>query len=434
MLPSFNQPSMMSSGNHMMISAQQQQQQQQQHQNQQYVQYQQLNPNDLINYSSLGTAPRVHQRQQQQNYLGGPMRNSLGAPSIIKPKNFDVQLCPLGNSSGPLRPQSSSSYIDKCSLLPVQFVSPSSTNNSELSQNFANYQTSSLMQPTSTVSNNQQSKLVESTSLSTTSMGSSSMGSSSIASKQTKSINVSHDQNLSVQQQRSEKKLLSETLESSGFRAYLTQLILASNVPFAYTIILVAFLITMIAATSIITILTIVLTLTGYTAYPLTENTFNTSLAVGIVCAACALLLVTGSFVVWRRHCNAAYYYLDEPQDASRATNSPQLSVTYDDSEYGSVPVTDWLKHVQKLHADSDIGFAREFEQIQQANQKQSTALTCDHSQLPENKHKNRYINIVAYDHTRVILKPPLGGPKKPGYDYINANFIDVSTSRVLDE
>ncbi|CAG2182676.1 unnamed protein product, partial [Oppiella nova] len=32
--------------------------------------------------------------------------------------------------------------------------------------------------------------------------------------------------------------------------------------------------------------------------------------------------------------------------------------------------------------------------------------------------------NIVAYDHTRVVLKP-LSTQKKSGIDYINANYID---------
>lgn len=212
-------------------------------------------------------------------------------------------------------------------------------------------------------------------------------------------------------------------------KSYLAHLVLSSNIPFAYAIILVAFLITVITATSIITILTVVLTLTGYTAYPLTENSFNISLAIGVVCASFALALVTASLIVWRRHCQAAYYYLDDPQTGSRGTNSPQLSETYDDSEYGSVAVNEWAKHVQKLHADGDIGFSKEFEQIQQAK---NSNLTCEHSQMPENKQKNRYINIVAYDHTRVTLRT-LPGQKKPGADYINANYIDVSRFNELN-
>lgn len=215
-----------------------------------------------------------------------------------------------------------------------------------------------------------------------------------------------------------------KTSGDGKFKTYLTHLVLSSNIPFAYAITLVAFLITIIAATSIITVLTIILTITGYTAYPITESTFNTSLVIGVVCASFALALVVFSLIIWRRHCQAAYYYLDDPQSISRGTNSPQLSETYDDTEYGSVPVSDWAKHVQRLHADSDIGFSREFEQIQQATN--NASFTYEHSQLPENKHKNRYINIVAYDHTRVTLRP-IAGQKKPGSDYINANFIDVS-------
>jgi len=45
---------------------------------------------------------------------------------------------------------------------------------------------------------------------------------------------------------------------------------------------------------------------------------------------------------------------------------------------------------------------------------------TWDHSKMECNKIKNRYANVIAYDHSRVILQPI------DGYsDYINANYCD---------
>ena len=47
---------------------------------------------------------------------------------------------------------------------------------------------------------------------------------------------------------------------------------------------------------------------------------------------------------------------------------------------------------------------------------------TWEHSLGPENVLKNRYGNIVEYDHTRVILSQVEGVPHS---DYINANYLD---------
>ena len=50
-----------------------------------------------------------------------------------------------------------------------------------------------------------------------------------------------------------------------------------------------------------------------------------------------------------------------------------------------------------------------------------------DVSQLAHNKEKNRYENILPYDHTRVKLSVIKW---QQGSDYINANYLDVSRQR----
>ncbi|XP_070072314.1 tyrosine-protein phosphatase 99A isoform X9 [Drosophila takahashii] len=129
------------------------------------------------------------------------------------------------------------------------------------------------------------------------------------------------------------------------------------------------------------------------------------------------------AFFLWSRKCfHAAYYYLDDPP---HHPNAPQVDwevpVKIGDEIRAAVPVNEFSKHVASLHADGDIGFSREYEAIQ--NECISDDLPCEHSQHPENKRKNRYLNITAYDHSRVHLHPTPG--QKKNLDYINANFID---------
>lgn len=47
---------------------------------------------------------------------------------------------------------------------------------------------------------------------------------------------------------------------------------------------------------------------------------------------------------------------------------------------------------------------------------------TWDNSNHEVNKPKNRYANVIAYDHSRVVLQTL---EEVPGSDYINANFCD---------
>ena len=59
----------------------------------------------------------------------------------------------------------------------------------------------------------------------------------------------------------------------------------------------------------------------------------------------------------------------------------------------GAVNVLDFPAHVARLHADSDIGFSREYNEILRYSSDGVNA-TSEHSQHPDNKHKNRYIEF----------------------------------------
>ncbi|KAA0189495.1 hypothetical protein HAZT_HAZT002917 [Hyalella azteca] len=132
-----------------------------------------------------------------------------------------------------------------------------------------------------------------------------------------------------------------------------------------------------------------------------------------------------------RRFFNGSYYYLDEPsKSAPLLLCTDWENDTGGDGAYGPVAVQDFaqcvftLQHVQRLHADGDIGFSKEYEAIQAASTTES--LSAEHSHHPDNKQKNRYLNIVAYDHTRVPLRPLPGQSKRSSVlEYVNANYID---------
>nr|XP_055073664.1 receptor-type tyrosine-protein phosphatase S isoform X7 [Misgurnus anguillicaudatus] len=81
------------------------------------------------------------------------------------------------------------------------------------------------------------------------------------------------------------------------------------------------------------------------------------------------------------------------------------------------IPITELAEHTDLLKANDNLKLSQEYESIDPGQQ-----FTWEHSNLEVNKPKNRYANVIAYDHSRVILAPIEG---ITGSDYINANYID---------
>jgi len=149
----------------------------------------------------------------------------------------------------------------------------------------------------------------------------------------------------------------------------------------------------------------------------------SVGILVGAVAALVLLLVSLLGFIAWKKHCESAYCYLEDPPRIVQPVGIPDWEgEPGPDGEYGPVNVEDFPSHVARLHADSDIGFSREYSEILRYSVDGVNA-SSEHSSHPDNKLKNRYLNIVAYDHSRVTLSVPPG--HKRTADYINANYID---------
>uniref|UniRef100_A0AAX7VKS9 Receptor-type tyrosine-protein phosphatase delta n=1 Tax=Astatotilapia calliptera TaxID=8154 RepID=A0AAX7VKS9_ASTCA len=81
------------------------------------------------------------------------------------------------------------------------------------------------------------------------------------------------------------------------------------------------------------------------------------------------------------------------------------------------VPISELADHIERLKANDNLKFSQEYESVDPGQQ-----FTWENSNLEVNKPKNRYANVIAYDHSRVILSSIEG---VLGSDYINANYID---------
>ncbi|XP_026546898.1 receptor-type tyrosine-protein phosphatase alpha-like [Notechis scutatus] len=86
--------------------------------------------------------------------------------------------------------------------------------------------------------------------------------------------------------------------------------------------------------------------------------------------------------------------------------------------KYPPLPVDKLEEDINRRMADDNKLFREEFSALPAC----PIQATCEAASKEENKEKNRYVNILPYDHSRVHLTPIEGVPDS---DYINASFIN---------
>uniref|UniRef100_A0A286ZMK5 protein-tyrosine-phosphatase n=1 Tax=Sus scrofa TaxID=9823 RepID=A0A286ZMK5_PIG len=121
-------------------------------------------------------------------------------------------------------------------------------------------------------------------------------------------------------------------------------------------------------------------------------------------------------------------YYPDETHTMASDTSSLVQSHTYKKREPADVPyqtgqlhpairVADLLQHITQMKCAEGYGFKEEYESFFEGQ-----SAPWDSAKKDENRMKNRYGNIIAYDHSRVRLQTIEGDNNS---DYINGNYID---------
>ncbi|XP_046733317.1 receptor-type tyrosine-protein phosphatase H [Silurus meridionalis] len=113
--------------------------------------------------------------------------------------------------------------------------------------------------------------------------------------------------------------------------------------------------------------------------------------------------------------CIGMFIWHQKPKLFSKFKSSKETKVS--SNKYKPIPLNKFPMHFNSMQCDQNRGFSEEYQDLSTVGTDQS----CTDATLPENKSKNRFINVLAYDSTRVKL----AAQNSSDSDYINANYIN---------
>lgn len=151
----------------------------------------------------------------------------------------------------------------------------------------------------------------------------------------------------------------------------------------------------------------------------------NTPEIVGIVFAFLILLGICLAVII--------FVYRKKVREIEETyTNGPNVRPVQGDGGITPIPdeeielnrpfiLSDAQKSFEEKSADSNRLFLMEYDDIKKLSQIEGRKRTTNAANIDANKAKNRYVNILSYDHSRVKLRMI---DDDPCSDYVNANYI----------
>lgn len=140
----------------------------------------------------------------------------------------------------------------------------------------------------------------------------------------------------------------------------------------------------------------------------------NTSLILAITIPLAIILVLVATFILFKkRRISSGCRKTVKDSNGNDNMSLPDSDII----QNRPVLIKNFAEHYMLMSADSDFRFSEVFEELKHVGRDQP----CTFADLPCNRPKNRFTNILPYDHSRFKLQPV---DDEEGSDYINANYV----------